>query len=72
LWHFLPFHHGKRACPGQKLAQLEIMYTTIRILQSFTGLRVLGWDAIEGKGRDVKCKVAVTMTPAEDLKCEFF
>ena len=71
LWHFLPFHHGKRACPGQKMAQVEIAYTTVRILQSFKGLRILGWDAVERKERDIKCKVAVTMTPAEELKCEF-
>jgi cytochrome P450 len=71
-WHFLPFHHGKRACPGQKMAQIEMAYTATRILQSFTGLRILGWDIVEGKDRDLKCKVAVTMTPAEQLKCEFF
>jgi cytochrome P450 len=72
LWHFLPFHHGKRACPGQKLAQLEIAYTTARVVHSFAGMRISGWEQVGQRERQLSCKVAVTMSPAEELKCRFF
>ncbi|KAA8612475.1 CypX Cytochrome P450 [Pyrenophora tritici-repentis] len=67
LWNFLPFHHGKRACPGQKFAQVEIAYTVARILQTYKTIKIMGWDQADSKGRDLECRVAVTMSPAEEL-----
>jgi cytochrome P450 len=71
LWNFLPFHHGKRACPGQKFAQVEIAYTVARILQTYKAVRILGWDQPESMEKELECRVAVTMSPAEKLKYVF-
>lgn len=34
-WDFMPFGGGPRVCPGQRMALMQVRYTTIRILQKF-------------------------------------
>ncbi|KAL8972419.1 MAG: hypothetical protein Q9197_002787 [Variospora fuerteventurae] len=37
-WEYLPFNGGPRICIGQQLALTQTSYTTIRLVQEFTGI----------------------------------
>ena len=37
-WSYLPFGGGPRVCPGQQLGLAQIMYTIVRIVQTFSDI----------------------------------
>ena len=37
-WGYLPFNGGARTCLGQQYALTEAMYTTVRLLQTFSSI----------------------------------
>lgn len=37
-WEYLPFNGGSRICLGQQFALTEASYTTLRLLQAFSGI----------------------------------
>ncbi len=38
-WGYLPFNGGPRICVGQIFALTEASYTTVRLLQEFSGIQ---------------------------------
>ncbi|KAF2734438.1 cytochrome P450 [Polyplosphaeria fusca] len=38
-WAYVPFNGGPRTCIGQNMAQTEMSYTIVRMLQNFDGIR---------------------------------
>ncbi|KAL9607967.1 MAG: hypothetical protein Q9167_007164 [Letrouitia subvulpina] len=82
-WEYLPFNGGPRICIGQQFALTEASYTTVRLLQEFSGIenRSVGKDNPAARGAweenlTITCvcretKVALTpATAAAEAKAE--
>jgi cytochrome P450 len=64
-FNYVPFGGGAHLCPGQQFAITEVLYTMVRLLQTFSDIKA-GDDSVwaEGAGLAVSvkpgCKVKLT------------
>ncbi|KAE8453474.1 hypothetical protein EG329_010335 [Mollisiaceae sp. DMI_Dod_QoI] len=60
-WGYLPFNGGPRICVGQQFALTEASYTTVRLLQEFSGIE-------DRDGTEWFEKLSLTMASGEGVK----
>lgn len=65
--HFMPFGYGKRSCPGESMAMLEIFLYTVTLVQKYKILPIndepLIAPFVNGFARDVNRNLRLKFIP---------
>ncbi|KAJ5236303.1 hypothetical protein N7489_006394 [Penicillium chrysogenum] len=68
-WGFFPFSGGPRQCLGEDFAQMEVSYTTVRMLQAFSHISLPVGEPNEPVGSE-KQQLTLVLSSAEGCKVE--
>lgn len=68
-WGFFPFSGGPRQCLGEDFAQMEVSYTIVRMLQTFSHITLPKGEPNEPVGSE-KQRLTLVLSSAEGCKVE--
>jgi cytochrome P450 len=68
-WAYFPFSRGPRQCLGENFAQMEISYTIVRILQSFSQITLPKGEPNDPVGSE-RQRLTLVLSSAEGCRVE--
>jgi cytochrome P450 len=68
-WAYFPFSRGPRQCLGENFAQMEISYTIVRILQSFSQIILPKGEPNDPVGSE-RQRLTLVLSSAEGCRVE--
>lgn len=68
-WAYFPFNGGPRKCLGQDFATMEVMYTVVRILQTFPVIKLPAREVVEPVGME-RQTLTLVLSSADGCRVE--
>jgi cytochrome P450 len=68
-WAYFPFSGGPRQCLGEDFAQMEVSYTVVRILQTFSQVKLPVGEPNEPVGSE-RQRLTLVLSSADGCKVE--